>query len=76
MPRLPIKKIKSTIPIPRNLTNRERLIYKDSGGNRLYAKKGTRGEDAQFSAKNQDNRYVNLKGVQLLMRSWSRSRKR
>ena len=72
--RNPVKRIRSTIPAPRGLTNREKVIYTDRAGNKLYAKNGVT-TGCQFSAKNANGNYVNESGVRTLMRVWNRTRR-
>jgi hypothetical protein len=69
-----VKRIRSSINAPRGLTNREKIIFKDNGGNKLYAKKGVT-TGCQFSAKNAEGRYVDEQGIRVLMRRWNNQRR-
>jgi hypothetical protein len=67
------KMVKSAIPPPRGLTGAARIIFKDSGGNRLFAKRKPDGI-VQYSAKNAENKLVCRAGVTTLMKRWNRQR--
>lgn len=72
--RYPVKRVRSSIPAPRGLTTRPKIIFTDNGGNKLYAKRGdTTG--CQFHAKNAQGNYVDEKGVRTLMQRWNRMRR-
>ena len=68
------RQMRSRIRPPAGLTNRIKVIFRDSAGNRLYAKQNAAGQ-VQFSGKNAENRMLNIDGVKTMMRRWNRARR-
>lgn len=69
-----IRRVRMSGIVPTKLTSRERMVYEDRAGNRLYAKKADDPRNkVQWSAKNAEGRYVREKDVISLVNKLKRS---